>query len=390
MSRQGHTDENGEDKTASPSDSGVNQETISGSGKKRFGLPAGAAVIITLAGLWGCLSIYSARAFTESPFFFAGRQLLWLVIGIIIFLAVSAVPFNVYKRFAAPMLYISIATLVFVLFCGTEINGMRGWFHFGGINFGQPSEFAKGPFLLYMCILATRHGTGDVKRIFQMGLLSSVFLLLLMLEPDFGSALIFFAGFVVVYWVSGGRRLYLLGGLLIFAACTLVFLSVNGYAMERIIGFLDPDANMSGSGWHIKQFQYTMAHGGMTGSTWGNALWSNAFLPFPYNDSLFASIVESTGFIGGVIVIGGFLVLAMSFYSISVKAPGILESNFIFAVGSLCVIQAMIHISVNSVMLPPTGVTLPILSYGGSSLFSTMFVFGMAFSAARKGQHDPA
>ena len=207
---------------------------------------------------------------------------------------------------------------------------------------------------------------------------------LVMAEPDYGATVILFMIFLLVAVLSGAKLHYLLiAGLTMFTA-SMYFLLINDYAMKRIIGFLNPDG---ANAWHIRQFQYTMAHGGWTGSDWGNALWSGSFLPLPHTDSLFASIVESTGFIGGLLVMAGFFAMAVTFCGLSWNVRGSNNDRrfFIFSTGALYLIQALIHISVNCVLIPPTGITLPLLSYGGSSLLAVMLTFGIAFSAAR---HD--
>ncbi len=354
------------------------------SGTSRRLLPFASLLILIIAGLLGCLSIYSARAFSEAPLYFALKQLVWLCIGLIVFLSVSLIPFSFYKKTASLFYFLSLVLLVLVLCFGVEINDMRGWFRLWGTVNVQPSEFAKVIFLLYLSVFASKGQELRMDRILMMFGVTFLSMLLLMLEPDFGGALIFFVAFIMVLTVCGARLTCLLAAFLFLLTCAVIFVAVNDYAMIRILGYLAPDGGYGVDAWHIKQFQYTMAHGGWTGSAWGNALWSSAFLPLPHTDSLFASIVESAGFVGGVIVIGGFFAMGAGFTAMSWKVKDNAGRIFVFSVGMMYLVQALIHISVNSVLLPPTGVTLPVLSYGGSSLLSIMFAFGIAFSAARE------
>ena len=346
-------------------------------------LPFAGLLILIVAGLLGCLSIYSARAFAGNPLYFALKQLLWLGGGVILFLCAGVVPFSLYRK-AAPWLFAcSLASLVLVLFFGVEVNGMHGWFRLWGTLRIQPSEFAKVFFLLYLSVCAGgEENQSELRKFLIMGGMTLLAMLLMMLEPDFGGALIFFIAFLTVAILRGARFSHLLGALLFLALCAAVFVAVNDYALIRILGYLDPEGAYGVDAWHIRQFRYTMAHGSWSGSAWGNALWSSAFLPLPHTDSLFASIVESTGFIGGLIVIGGFFAMGAGFTGMSWKIHDRAGRVFVFGVGAMYLAQALIHISVNSVLLPPTGVTLPILSYGGSSLLSVMLAFGIAFSAA--------
>ena len=165
--------------------------------------------------------------------------------------------------------------------------------------------------------------------------------------------------------------------------CSAGFVLTHHYALNRLVGYLETDANAAGSGWHIKQFQYAMAHGGTLGSDWGEAMWSNAYLPLSHSDSAFASIVEASGLLGGMIVISGFLMLVLLFRNAALKKSAGMVRMVLFSIGAMCAAQAFLHIGVNTALLPPTGLTLPILSYGGSSLIATFGAFGVAFSAAK-------
>ena len=343
--------------------------------------PLGTAILLITTGLLGCLAIYSSRAFGDEPKLFVLRQLQWLFPGVLVFLITAVIPFRIYRKMSPLLMAAGIAGLTLVLFFGTTINGMRGWLRIGNFNF-QPSELVKTFFLLYLFVRCGSPEKLTAGRRLVIFLVAAVTWGLVMAEPDYGATVILFMIFLLVAVLSGAKLHYLLiAGLTMFTA-TMYFLLINDYAMKRIIGFLNPDG---ANAWHIRQFQYTMAHGGWTGSDWGNALWSGSFLPLPHTDSLFASIVESTGFIGGLLVMAGFFAMAVTFCGLSWKVRGNNNDRrfFIFSTGALYLIQALIHISVNCVLIPPTGITLPILSYGGSSLLAVLLTFGIAFSAAR-------
>lgn len=340
-----------------------------------------AALGLTILGLGGCLSIYSARSLGENPLYYSLRQLLWLILGIAVFLILSRIPFEFYKICAKWFGGLAFAGLVLVLLCGTEINQMHGWFSFGNILI-QPSEFAKAPFLLLISVFAAQTEWPERKRFLAIAGVGILFCGIILPEPDFGSATVFFLGLATVLCVAGFTRsfLLLLGGLAVPTA--VLFILKHEYAMKRIVGYWNPDEHLYGAGWHIKQFQYSMAHGGLFGSEWGGALWSNAYLPLSHSDSAFASIVESGGVAGGLLMIGGYLFMGWIFRRMALKTDDPAARIFIFATGTLFTAQALLHIGVNTALLPPTGLTLPIFSYGGSSLFATMIAFGMACSAA--------
>ncbi len=356
-----------------------------------FGLSLTSGLTLLLIGLWGCLSIYNAKAFGEFPLHFAGKQLGWLALGLGSFLLASKIPFGLYRTLAPYGMAASLLALLGVLEFGSSVNGMKGWFPLpGGLAMFQPSEFAKIPFMVFLSVVAANAKSSWRVRFAKMGGATLAFMLLVGAEPDFGTATIFFAIFAAVYWIAGGELLFAILAAAVFAAFGTFFVLCNDYAIARFAGFFDPNLDLLGNGWHVKQFQYTMAHGGLFGSNWGNALWSNAFLPLPHSDSVFASIVESAGFAGGMLVIGGFMALPLAARKLAQRTPSPDAKIFIFATGAVLAIQALLHISVNATMIPPTGITLPILSYGGSSLLSTMILFGIAISACKDKPSDAA
>ena len=348
--------------------------------------PAGAALLLIFCGLLGCLAIYNSRAGGSAPEVFVIRQLLWLLPGAVLFLVSAAIPFRCYRKASSWLMAGGILLLALVLVCGETVNGMRGWLHFGWINI-QPSELVKTVFLLYLCVQCGSKDSMTPGKTICVFLTGGICMGLVMAEPDYGGTAIYFLTFTLVAALGGMKLRHLLAAAGAMFAATLYFLLVNDYAMMRIIGFLNQE---SSSAWHIRQFQYTMAHGGWTGADWGKALWSGSFLPLPHTDSLYASIVEATGFVGGVLVIAGFLAMSFAFCALSWKVKGENSDRrfFIFSAGAVYLIQALIHISVNCVLLPPTGVTLPILSYGGSSLLGVLLTFGIAFSAARSDEPE--
>lgn len=341
-----------------------------------------AALGLTILGLGGCLSIYNAQALGENPLHYSLRQLLWLTIGIAVFLLLSRIPFRLCKAWAVRLGGVAAAGLLLVLLFGTKINGMHGWFSFGRVLI-QPSEFAKAPFLLLLSVFAARTEWTERKRFLAIAGTGTLFCGLILPEPDFGTATVFFLGLATVLCISGFFRHFLLLFCGIAIPTAVLFILNHDYAMKRIVGYWNPDGHLYGAGWHIKQFQYSMAHGGLFGSEWGGALWSNAYLPLSHSDSVFASIVESGGITGGLLIISGYLFMGWIFRRMSLQAADPAARIFIFSTGAMFTAQALLHIGVNTALLPPTGLTLPIFSYGGSSLFATMTAFGMACSAAR-------
>lgn len=334
-------------------------------------------------GLWGVLSIYNATAFTDSPLHYAGLQLLWLFIGFGVFWGASSLSFKFYERHAPIIFLFFYSALVFVLIFGGRINGMRGWYDLGFCLI-QPSELSKPVFLFSLAwLFAPERDLTSSRRLVLMGVLTVLWCAPIAFQPDFGTLTVYLMGVLIVFLVSGGRFLLLLPGLFIGMLGTVPVFLAKPYVFDRVLAFLDPSADPTGAGWHILQFKYTLARGGFSGRDWGGAVWSNAYLPLSYSDSTFASLTESVGFVGAMPVIIGFCLLAYLCYRLSLFADGESRRIFVFSVGMLVAAQAFLHMSVNVGLFPPTGITLPMFSYGGSSLVSTMLGFGMVLSAAR-------
>eukprot|EP00831_Metopus_contortus_P034091 TRINITY_DN27238_c0_g1_i1.p1 TRINITY_DN27238_c0_g1~~TRINITY_DN27238_c0_g1_i1.p1 ORF type:complete len:213 (+),score=52.52 TRINITY_DN27238_c0_g1_i1:90-728(+) len=162
----------------------------------------------------------------------------------------------------------------------------------------------------------------------------------------------------------------------------------HAYVVRRFMGFLDPGADPSGSGWHIMQFRYAMARGGWSGAGVDQAFWSKAYLPFAQSDSAFATMIEAVGLGGGALLLLVLAGLGLLFFRLALET-GDNKRVLVFCGALMLMVQSLIHVSVNLTMMPVTGLTFPFFSYGGSSIVGGMALIGMLFSASRsceKGQ----
>ena len=230
--------------------------------------------ILFLMGLWGCLAIYNATVFSDAPFLYAGKQLLWLFIGLIIIWITSKIPFALYKHYLPALAAFAYLLLLLVLICGIRINGMKGWFDLG-FGYLQPSELAKPVLILTLCAVATSAKT-HLKLFFYLAGVTILWCIPLAMQPDFGTLLVYLAGFLTVYILAGGKILYLFPSFLALIPAAMIIYRQKPYVAARIAGFLNPEKAASGAGWHILQFQYTLARGGFSGQSWGKSLWANS------------------------------------------------------------------------------------------------------------------
>lgn len=344
-------------------------------------------LLLTLAG---CLAIYNSLLYAGNPMGFLQKQLYYLIAGTGIFLLCAKIDFSFYRKISMPFLLLQCLLLCGVLFFGKKVNGMRGWYDLGFFHI-QPSELTKCSFLLYLCVYCGKQSVMGLKQYLHIFFWTALTAALVLLEPDFGSTVIFFCIFLLCAILKGINLYGLLAALSIMLLSSTLFLLHNEYALKRILSYLNPEGPFSENAWHIRQFQYTMAHGSWTGTEWGQSLWSGAFLPLPHTDSIFASIVESTGFLGGAILTLIFPGIAFYFCMQSWKLKSSPEDRrlFVFCAGAVTALQGLLHISVNTVLLPPTGITLPFISYGGSSLLAQMMLFGIAVSAIHTKEDVP-
>lgn len=353
--------------------------------------PAGVAALCL--GLWGCLAIYNATCHLLPAGHFAGRQLAWLAISGGVLVIVTACDTRILRRATAPAAIGVYLALWLVLFGGVCTHGTRGWFGWNGV-FVQPSELAKPVFVLSLAWLMERNGTRtglDWRRDYLPALsLCLLWILPIALQPDFGAVLVYVVTFAAVYWVMGGRLLHLAVSALAAAPVVWLVLVTHPYLNDRLAAFFAPRAYADTAGWHILQFEHSLAAGGLTGRSWGNSSWSQAHLPLGYSDSIFANTAEAVGFLGVLPLV--LIVLAWVVYGMyrGARCHDLFSKTVVMGMVILLAGQAFIHFSVNLGLCPTTGITLPLISYGGSSLLASITAVGIVEAVGRPAPSQPA
>lgn len=334
-----------------------------------------------LLGLFGILTISSSQSHSIQPLHFVLRQSGFLCLGMIFLLSARRVDFQKWQQAACWLFGLFWLLLIYLPFSGLRINGMAGWFKAGSFTF-QPSEVGRPFFLLAATLLLVR-SEKPLKNFFCSGILAALWLVPVAAQPDFGTAAVYGISFMLLCYLAGISLKWL--SLFPLAACALgsYALLTYPYVMRRLTGFLAPDQDPLGSGWHIRQFPLAVARGGWSGSKIGSAVWSNAYLPFSYNDSAGATLLETLG------LLGAFLPALLSVILITALLELSLRKNlsrhaklFISGSGILLAVQILIHMGINLALLPPSGLVLPFISYGGSSLTGLCLMLGIALSAS--------
>ncbi|MDT8391806.1 MAG: FtsW/RodA/SpoVE family cell cycle protein [Lentisphaeria bacterium] len=341
--------------------------------------------ICVFLGLFGCLAIFNATFHLDTPFLFLTRQLVWLTVGTAVLIIATAIPSRMHKTLLPVYVLLAYIPLILVLFYGVRINSMRGWFAIRTI-FYQPSETAKPIFVLVLAWVLGR--TQAHRREFVKGFLPALAVLVLwaipiILQPDFGSLLVYGLTFCVLVLCAGTRVRHLSACAPVLVIFLIWVLITHPYVAQRMAGFFNPEKYPDSYGWHIIQFHRSLASGGLFGKSWGEGVWSQTHLPLGYSDSIFATLGEAIGFIGLCPFVGLIVVWTVYGYRRTQGLADAFAAMSILGLTACLSIQAFIHLSVNLALLPPTGITLPLVSYGGSSLLSAAITVGLVESFAR-------
>lgn len=348
-------------------------------------------VTLTLLAV-GLIMVYSASAVWadykfDDSFFFAKRQLLFAAVGVFAMFFIMNVEYWTWKNWAKVLIIICFVLLVLVLIPGIGVlrNGSRSWIGVGAFSI-QPSEFMK----LAMIAFLAKYLSENQRYItsFRKGILPSLLLVfsafgMIMLQPDLGTGTVMVGTCVVMIFISGARVMHFawlgIAGLAGFAALVLS----APYRIKRITSFLDPWEDPLNSGFQIIQSLYAIGPGGLFGLGLGESRQKFFYLPEPQNDFIFAILAEELGFIGGTFVLLLFSLILWRGIRIALGAPDLFGSFLAVGIVSMIAIQVMINVGVVTGLMPVTGITLPFLSYGGSSLTLMLMAVGVLLNISR-------
>ena len=345
-----------------------------------------AAALLTL---WGILAIFRTQALNGLQQHYLTRQIVWAAAAWGIFLLMRKISMYTLFRLALPAAAVGLLTMGLLPVCGLRINGMRGWYELGFFTL-QPSELFKAFYVLVLVFILHMRRLPSYWKLPLALSITGAFALLLLLQPDFGTMIICMTGgFGALYFGAARTRTLLLltVAAIIFA---VIAVQLHPYMSNRIMHFLHPELDPSGGSWHLRQFSIAIARGEFSGVKGAMAVWSNSFLPLAHNDSIFAALCEIQGFWGGVLLLGLYFWLFFSIFQLGKYAVSPLRRNLINSLLVILAAQTFMHILVNVGLLPPTGVTLPLISYGGSSLLGIMLLLAIINIAGRPAEGHPA
>ena len=340
---------------------------------------------LLLLGL-GLIMVFSASGVVahdryQDSAYFLKKQLLFAVLGVGLMLFIRRVPYQTYNRYVYPILLISLMLLVLVLIpgLGVRIRSAARWLKFGPLVI-QPSEFAKLAIIMFLAYSMARKQ--EKIQYFSIGFLphiivAGIFILLIEKEPDFGTALSIAGITFLMLFVGGTRITHILLAVLAASPLLVYVIIKNQMRIGRIVTFLDPWKYASDQGYQLIHSLYAIASGGLMGLGIGKSREKLFYLPDAHTDFIYAILNEELGLIGALIVISLFIILVIRGFLISLRAPDIFGSYLAMGLTSLIGLQAAINMAVVSGLMPTKGLSLPFLSYGGSSLLVNMIAVGI-------------
>lgn len=349
-------------------------------------------VVIILMSIGTCMvfssSYIMAYKWYGDSYYFLKRQLIYAIIALVVFFFAIHTDYHYYKKFTLPILILSIALLsmVYIPGIGRAAGGARRWIKIGFFSF-QPSEIAKFALILYMAESLTRKQLKDVKT-FIRGVLPpliimSVMFLLILNEPDFSTSLIILGISFIMLFIGGTRVIQLYALIVAVIPLGILILSREEYRRTRLLSFLDPWKDPLDSGFHIIQSLLALGSGGIFGIGLAESKQKYFYLPDQHTDFIFSIIGEELGFIGTVVIIILFTILLWRGFRIALDSPDQFGTLLAAGITSMIVFQSIINIGVVTKMIPTTGITLPFISYGGSSLIVSMFCAGILLNISR-------
>ena len=317
------------------------------------------------------------------------KQSIHMVAGVFVAILVAMIPVWVWQKLSLPMLIGSLALLVVLLLIGTEVNGSRRWIVLAGFRL-QPAELAKLAMVLYAASYLTRK-QAEIQK-FSKGIVNLAVVMailggLLLLQPDFGSFVVITFSVGLMMFLGGIRVTHTLLCLGVVGVAMFLMVTTSSYRLQRVMTFLDPWQDPYGAGFQLTQALIAIGRGEIFGVGLGASIQKLYYLPHAHNDFILAVIGEELGLVGILFVIGLYGVLLHRALVISRAAElvgRIYAARLAQGIGFLLVFQAVINIGVNLGALPTKGLTLPFISYGGSSMLICCAAIGMLFGVDRQ------
>ena len=346
-------------------------------------------LILLVVGLVMLYSASSAQSQYDTGYTistkYLQKQAVCAGLGLLCMWAFSRIPAQVWYRLAWPLYGVSILLLLSVLVFGQSVNGARRWINIAGIQF-QPSEIAKFTMILLFARLTRRYGP-DARK-FRYGVLGFGCALLgilvpLALEKHLSAIMLMGMVAVVMMYVAGTNPKWLLAGAGAAAVFVVIYVTFMGSAGDRITAWLHPEQDPGDTGYQILQSLYAIGSGGLFGLGFGKSRQKYLYLPFQYNDYIFAIVCEELGLVGAVLIIALFAATILRGYWVALRARDRFSTVLAAGLVTLIAVQTILNLGVVTNLLPSTGIALPFFSYGGTALAVNLGEMGIVLSISR-------
>lgn len=343
-------------------------------------------IIFTLIGLFFIFEASAIRSFREigDSFYYLKLQAIWFILGIMVMFALAVFDYHKFY-YLAFMLMIGTIFLLFIVLIpnvGRTAGGARRWLDLGFFNV-QPTELAKFTTIIY---LSSWFAHRERKRFFSFLFLLGILMMLIILQPNVGTAILIFGISVIIYFLAGVDLHYLLLLIPIALAGFYFLVNVSPYRLRRLMAFFNPELDPLGITYHLNQILISLSRGGLFGVGFSASKQKYLFLPEAHTDSIFAIVAEEVGFIGSLILIAAFIYFLYKIYKLVLNAPdryGRLMAGGIFAFFNL---QILVNLGGMVNLIPLTGTPLPFISYGGSNLLVSFALMGILINIYRQSK----
>ena len=359
---------------------------------KKKSIDFGLLIVVLLLMMFGVIMVFSASYYdtiTEmsNPYYYLLRVLLWFFAGLVLMFLITIIPYRVYYVLAPYVLVFCIGLLLLIWTpLGKEAGGAIRWLDFGFIAF-MPSEIGKIGSIMFVAWYYTKfskYTRTPIRGVIPVYLLAILFFLLIYLQPNLSTAIIM-CGIIIGMMFVAGIKWKHFGGMLVVSGIGLAILLVSrgGFHMQRITSFLDPLADPQGASYQVIQSLLALAAGGVFGTGPGNSIQKAQYLPEAQNDFIFAIIGEEYGFIGCMLILIVYIILIWKGAMIAINAADKYGMMLASGVTILFALQVTMNVAVVTSLMPPTGVILPFISYGGSAMLVFAVAAGILLNVSR-------
>ena len=367
-----------------------------GLGRVVSGYDFGVVALVIALSLFGVAMVFSAGYYQTintahpDPTYYLFRQMLWVGSGLFVMLIVANFDYHYYMRLRYLIVLGSVAMLVLVILTSSTVGGAQRGIRGIGVT---PSEFSKVAMIIFTsCFLMKNpRNIHTLKGLFVLFAVMGIHFYLIVIQPNLSTAIVIAAIMIAIMLVAGLNYLFLAipAGGAIAGYMYIMAAKTPAHWYQRITSFRDPFADLQGSGYQVSQGLIALGNGGLRGLGFGRSIAKNLYLPEPQNDFILAVIGEELGYIGFVILMLVYIMLLFRIFMVALKAKDRLGFYLATGVGVMLGLQVSINVAVVTSSMPATGITLPFISYGGTSIWSFMIAIGLVLNVSKKRRRKP-